>query len=42
MLKDDIDEVSWNKLIVGLDDKITPEAIKTYSIVSRYRNHFFI
>ncbi len=42
MLKDDIDEVSWNKLIVGLEDKITPEAIKTYSIVSRYRNHFFI
>jgi hypothetical protein len=41
MLKDDIDEVSWNKIIVGFEDKITPEAIRTYSIVSRYRNHFF-
>jgi len=41
MLKDSIDEVSWNKTIVGLEDKITPEAIKIYSIISRYRNHFF-
>jgi hypothetical protein len=41
MLKDDINEDSWNKIIVGFEDKVTPEAIRTYSIVSRYRNRFF-
>jgi len=31
-----IESHEWNKLIVGYEDKITPEALKTYSIISRY------
>jgi hypothetical protein len=37
MLKDRIPEGHWKKMSKGLEDKITPDAIKTYSIISRYR-----
>ena len=36
ILKGQIDSGEWNKMIRGYEDSITSEAIKTYSIVSRY------
>jgi hypothetical protein len=37
MLHSQIESEDWKKMSKGLEDKITPDAIKTYSIISRYR-----